>query len=316
VIGEYSVVTARRGPITAMAERGRAGAKAALRLMDVPVRVISTVQVGINALGILTGAVGEPIVRHLLGDGLPHWLGFGIVTYLSVVLGELVPTALTLDRAERLAVLVAPPVELMSKVLRPVVWVLQGSAQALLRPFGVRDVVAGETIRRQRSPRTVGSWPSPPRLTVSPQTTLTGSPTYSSSKRHHDDHAGDPRPGRRAGLRLIPGWLCRRASDFCRRRVRGVRPRLAAARSRRHEPQGRRVRSRPLPLIQSRGDDARATLGSRLFVGDGLELASSVRTEPHQPTPSRRTIGRDRLAAGGENGLARRYCRAQCLTPA
>jgi putative hemolysin len=151
VIGEYSIVTARRGPIAAMAAEGKAGARAALRLMADPVRVISTVQVGITALGILTGAIGEPLVRDLLGDGLPHWAGFviafGVVTYLSVVLGELVPKALTLDRAERLAVWVAPPVELMAKVLRPVVWVLQGSAQWLLRPFGVRDVVAGDSIR-------------------------------------------------------------------------------------------------------------------------------------------------------------------------
>ena len=51
VIGEYAIVTARRGPIAALAEQGRAGARAALRLMDDPVRVISTVQVGITARG-------------------------------------------------------------------------------------------------------------------------------------------------------------------------------------------------------------------------------------------------------------------------
>jgi putative hemolysin len=83
--------------------------------------------VGITALGILTGAIGEPLVRNLLGDGLPPWagvlLGFSVVTYLSVVLGELVPKALTLDRAERLVVLVARPVDLLARVLRPVVWV-------------------------------------------------------------------------------------------------------------------------------------------------------------------------------------------------
>jgi putative hemolysin len=151
VIGEYSVVTARRSAVAARAEAGSRGAASALRLMDDPVRVISTVQVGITALGILTGAIGEPLVRDLLGDGVPHWLGFvlgfSIVTYLSVVLGELMPKALTLDRADRLAAVVARPVELLAVVLAPVVWVLQGSAQLLLRPFGVHDVVAGSTIR-------------------------------------------------------------------------------------------------------------------------------------------------------------------------
>ena len=61
--------------------------------------------------------------------------------------GELVPKALTLDRAETLAALVARPVELMAKVLRPVVWVLQGSGALLLRPFGITEVMAGESVR-------------------------------------------------------------------------------------------------------------------------------------------------------------------------
>jgi putative hemolysin len=148
VIGEYSVVTARRA---ALAARDSAGARAALRLMDDPVRVISTVQVGITAIGILTGALAEPLVRGLLGDALPTWLtfvvAFALVTYLSVVFGELVPKALTLDRAERLAVLVARPIEGIAFLFTPIVWVLQGSASVILRPFGVHEVVAGESIR-------------------------------------------------------------------------------------------------------------------------------------------------------------------------
>jgi len=151
VIGEYAVVTARRAALLPRAEAGSAGARAALRLMDDPVRVISTVQVGITAIGILTGALGEPLVRDLLGDGIPPWLSFvlafAVVTYLSVVLGELVPKALTLERAEALAVLVAPPIAAIAKAFRPLVWALQGSAALILRPFGVSEVTAGETIR-------------------------------------------------------------------------------------------------------------------------------------------------------------------------
>jgi putative hemolysin len=151
VIGEYAVVTARRGALAARAGTGSRGAATALRLMEDPVRVISTVQVGITAIGILTGAVGEPLVRHLLGGAVPGWLAFAIafavVTYLSVVLGELVPKALTLDRAETLAALVAPPIAFIAQAFRPIVWLLQRSGELLLRPFGIREVVAGGTIR-------------------------------------------------------------------------------------------------------------------------------------------------------------------------
>jgi magnesium and cobalt exporter, CNNM family len=156
VIGEYSIVTARR---SALARRGGRGAATALKLMEDPVRVISTVQVGITGIGILTGAVGEPLVRDLLGDAIPSWLAFliafAVVTYLSVVLGELVPKALTLDRAETLAALVSRPVALLARALRPAVWVLQGSAELLLRPFGVHDVMAGETIRTPEELRAI-----------------------------------------------------------------------------------------------------------------------------------------------------------------
>ena len=147
VIGEYSVVTARRA---ALATRRGRGAEAARRLMDDPVRVISTVQVGITVIGIMTGAIAEPLVSGLIGDALPTWLNFviafAVVTYLSVVFGELVPKALTLDRAERLAVIVARPIELLSVLLRPVVSVLQASAAVALRPFGITEVTAGETV--------------------------------------------------------------------------------------------------------------------------------------------------------------------------
>lgn len=150
VIGEYAVVTARRSALLPRAEAGDLGARAALGLMEDPVRVISTVQVAITALGILTGAVGESLIRDMLGGAIPSWLSFliafSIVTYLSVVLGELVPKALTLDRAETLAAWVAPPIRAIAVALHPVVWVLQRSAELLLRPFGVREVVAGDSI--------------------------------------------------------------------------------------------------------------------------------------------------------------------------
>jgi putative hemolysin len=151
VIGEFAVVTARRSGLVPAAEAGSRRAQAALRLMDDPVRVISTVQVGITALGIATGAISEPLVRSLLGDAIPVWLAviiaFTIVTYLSVLFGELVPKALTLDRAETLAMVVARPIELISRALSPIVSVLERSAELVLKPFGVEEIVTGDSIR-------------------------------------------------------------------------------------------------------------------------------------------------------------------------
>jgi putative hemolysin len=127
--------------------------------MDDPVRVMSTVQVGITGVSILTGAVGEPLVRDLIGSALPSWaafvVAFGVVTYLSVVLGELVPKALTLAQGELLAVLLARPIEWLAVVLRPLAALLQGSAALLLRPFGIREVAAGGGVRSPEELRAV-----------------------------------------------------------------------------------------------------------------------------------------------------------------
>lgn len=159
VVGEYAVVTARRGELRTRADAGSGRAAAALRLMDDPVMVISTVQIGITAIGILTGAIGEPLVRDLLGAGVPDWAGFVIafllVTYLSVVVGELFPKALTLQYAESLAMLVARPIELIGRLWRPLAWVLQASARLLLRPFGVREVVVADSVRSAEELRAV-----------------------------------------------------------------------------------------------------------------------------------------------------------------
>lgn len=148
VAAEYAIVTARRSALEARAQAGSAGARAALRLMEDPVRVISAVQIAITALGILLGAIGEPVVTALVGEVLPAWsalvLGFLVVTYLSVAFGELVPKALALATAERIAVFVARPVDLFAGLCGPLVWLLERSAQAVLRPLRVPAVTAGE----------------------------------------------------------------------------------------------------------------------------------------------------------------------------
>ena len=148
VAAESAIVTARRSSMQQRADAGNRAAGTALRLMEDPVKVISAIQVAITGLGILLGAVGEPVFRELTDGVLPSWgaflAGFLVVTYLSVAFGELVPKAMALHTAERLALFVAPPIDLFARFVSPVVWVLQRTAQLVLGPLGVPSVGVGE----------------------------------------------------------------------------------------------------------------------------------------------------------------------------
>jgi putative hemolysin len=146
VAAEYALVTARRTRLEDRAGRGSRAARVALSLMDEPVRFISTAQVGITLFGILLGALGEPVVSDLLPE-LPRTVSFVIaflaLTYLSVVLGELVPKALSLAKAEAIALVLAPPLDLLSRVAKPLVWLLDHSARAVTRVLRVDPAPAG-----------------------------------------------------------------------------------------------------------------------------------------------------------------------------
>ncbi|HEX2346485.1 MAG TPA: hemolysin family protein [Gaiellaceae bacterium] len=147
VAAEYALVTGRRSRLEERAERGGRGARTALRLMDDPVRFISTVQVGITISAILLGAIGEPLLSGLmeppLSTTVSFLIAFAILTYLSVVLGELVPKAVALQRAEVLAVALAIPLDWLARITHPLVWLLQVSANVVLRVLRVKPAPAG-----------------------------------------------------------------------------------------------------------------------------------------------------------------------------
>ena len=147
VAAEYALITARRARLEERALHGGRGARTALRLMDEPVRFIGLIQVGITVFAILVGAVGEPLVADLfappLATGISFVLAFAILTYLSVVLGELVPKAVALQKAERIAIALAVPLDVLAKVAAPIVWLLQVSANAVLRLLRVKPAPAG-----------------------------------------------------------------------------------------------------------------------------------------------------------------------------
>jgi putative hemolysin len=151
VAAEYALVTARRGRLQELVESGRRGAKHALELMDNPVRFISTVQVGITIAGIAMGAVGQPLVQDwftfVQSDTVAFLIAFFFLTYLSVSLGELVPKAIALQRAERLAIALAWPIDLLGRIAHPLVWLLQTSANAVVRIFGIEPAPAGAVVQ-------------------------------------------------------------------------------------------------------------------------------------------------------------------------
>ena len=147
VAAEYALITARRARLEERAQRGGRGARAALRLMDEPVRFISATQLGITVFAILVGAIGEPLISDLmeppLSTTVSFFIAFAILTYLSVVLGELVPKAVALQKAETLAAVLSVPLDLLGRIAHPIVWLLQVSASVVLRVLRVKPAPAG-----------------------------------------------------------------------------------------------------------------------------------------------------------------------------
>lgn len=142
---EMAVVASRQTRLHQFEDEGRRGASAALALNREPSRFLSTVQVGITAVGVLSGAVGETMVADPIAawagqyEALaPHARGLGLgiavalITYLSVVLGELVPKRLALVSPERIALVMAPAMNWLSRLTRPLVWLLTRSSDAVL----------------------------------------------------------------------------------------------------------------------------------------------------------------------------------------
>ena len=148
-LSELAIVSARKVRLKTMADAGRPGARAALHLAEEPGRFLSTVQIGITLVGVLAGAfsgaaLGARLTRILADQGVPGWLAdplgyalvIGAITYLSVVIGELVPKHLALRNAEGIACAMAPFMRLLSRLAAPAVWLLDASTRLVFRLFG------------------------------------------------------------------------------------------------------------------------------------------------------------------------------------
>lgn len=152
VAAEYAFVSVRPSRLEEMAEEGSRHARQVLELQKDPTRFISAVQVAITMASLAAGAVGEPTLRRLLkevfeplGDATTRTLstvlavviGFAIVTAVTVVLGEIVPKTLSLERSERIALATVGPVKLFSAVFRPFIATLDRLSRWATRLLGL-----------------------------------------------------------------------------------------------------------------------------------------------------------------------------------
>lgn len=150
-LSEMAIVSSRKPRLKAMADRGNLGAKTALRLLEDPSKLLSTVQIGITAIGVIAGAYGatslsdnfRPVVVSLL-PGLERYaagIAFGtvivITTFLSLVLGELIPKRIALSAPEPLAALMAPAMSLIETMTSPLVWMLRTVTEGVVRVLGL-----------------------------------------------------------------------------------------------------------------------------------------------------------------------------------
>jgi len=150
VAAEFALVSMRETRIEQMVASGVPGVGAVRRLLHDLDGFLPAVQLGVTLCSLALGWIGEPVAAEIfLGwmQGLPHaevfahiasvTLGFCLITYLHVLLGELVPKSLALRRAEYLAIAIAGPMLLFMAVTRPAVRLLQGSARVVLHLFRV-----------------------------------------------------------------------------------------------------------------------------------------------------------------------------------
>ena len=148
-MSELAVVSSRPVRLRVMAEQGNRGAAAAIKLAEDPGRFLSSVQIGITLVGVLSGAfsgatLGTRLTNWLSEQGMPQnfadWLGVGgvvvVITYMSLIVGELVPKQIALRAPELVAAKVAPAMKMVATIGAPVVWFLDISGRFLLALLG------------------------------------------------------------------------------------------------------------------------------------------------------------------------------------
>lgn len=152
-MAEIALVTARKARLQKYLDEGDRAAAAALALGEHPTRFLSTIQIGITSIGVLNGVFGEAALAQPMAQWLQAHAGLSAstastvgtavavvgITYLSIVIGELVPKRLGQSNPEAIARLVARPIQWLAQMTRPFVFLLSLSTQGVLRLLGVRE---------------------------------------------------------------------------------------------------------------------------------------------------------------------------------
>lgn len=151
-MSEIALISARKSSLKSEASKGSKSARKALGLQDNPDRLLSSVQIGITLIGLLTGMFSGNKIATLLAQvlanaGLEYRLASGlaqtliiiVVTFLSIVLGELVPKRIGMNSAEKVAMVMAGPMSFISKLAKPVVWLLSKSTSLIICLLGVKE---------------------------------------------------------------------------------------------------------------------------------------------------------------------------------
>ena len=155
---EFALVTVRETRIQQLIEARRIGARILQRLHRNLDEVVNGVQLGVTVVSLTLGWIGEPMVAHFV-EGLrflqrvPHAviyahgiaiaIAFGLITFMHVILGELVPKSLALQKAEQVALAVAAPMDVWLTLTRPLIFIMSTSAGSVLRAFGLRKMRQG-----------------------------------------------------------------------------------------------------------------------------------------------------------------------------
>jgi CBS domain containing-hemolysin-like protein len=141
VAGEYSLVTVRRTRMKELADEGSRTARSVLSITSDPPHFIAAMQLGVTLTSLGIGALGERVLSDLFDEWLATilavLLAFLVITFLHVVVGELVPKGVALSYSERVALGVSAPVRLFFFVFKPLIWVLQRSSEAAQRAIGI-----------------------------------------------------------------------------------------------------------------------------------------------------------------------------------